>query len=102
MSASMWPSDDQPPKHPNCRAYVRFGTSDPIPIKGLEITFDHHTDWVRKYVWKQVARGRDYVSLTKMAAALGLRYDQCETAFTILRAEHKVPTDVVVVEEVEG
>lgn len=92
--------------HPNCRASMRFGDSldtlgPHIPLKKFTVVLDRHTRMVRKYVWQQIARGRDYVSLVKMAKTLGLRYDQCETAITILHAERKIPR-MVIVEEVEG
>lgn len=84
----------EPHQHPHCRSGLIIIIAPPTPQQLERMAL--------RYLWRAVIqKGRNYVSLDRMAKDLGLRYDQAETFVTKFHAERKIPR-LLVVEEIEG
>lgn len=86
------------PHHPNCQCHLVI-----IGPPSAGRTFDPagKERAILKYLWRRIAEGREYVSLTKMARETGLSYDDCERLVAEAHVNKKIPR-LTILEEVEG
>lgn len=84
------------PLHPNCRPFLAFDAAG-----RLSFSPQAKERAALQYLWQQIGKDRDYISLARMSRDTGFSYDDCDRMVAQAHVDRKIPR-LIIVEEVEG